>query len=92
MVTALRDQLHRLVDRLPDAELGAAKRYLEYLDVAGGLPSVLAEAPEDDERLDAGEAAALAEAEAQVAQNALVEDSGFEDALRLARLAVHKAR
>ena len=48
----LQDRLHRLVDRLPDAEGLAAERYLQYLTAHGDplLRAVLA-APEDEEEL-----------------------------------------
>lgn len=49
MVT--RDEVRRLVEELPEEELHAAKRFLEFLRDRGGdpLPRALAEAPEDDE-------------------------------------------
>jgi len=52
MDASLRDRLHRLVDRLPDAEGLAAERYLQYLTAHGDplLRAVLA-APEDEEEL-----------------------------------------
>jgi len=47
-----RDELHRLVDALPDGETHAAKRYLEYLRdrKLPGLDTLLS-APEEDEEL-----------------------------------------
>lgn len=49
--TTARERLHRLVDELPDGELHAAARFLEYLhDIGSGpLMRLLDEAPEDDE-------------------------------------------
>ena len=91
MVTALRGQLHQLVDRLPNGDLGAARRYLEYLDVVGGLPMLLADAPEDDSFLSPSEAAALAEAEAQLAQSVLIPDTEFDAAVNRAGQAVRSA-
>jgi len=85
MATAQRDRLHRLIDRLPDAELGAARRYLEYLDAAGSLPAPLARAAEEDDFVDPGEANALAEAEARLARSDLIPDSEFDAAVRRAR-------
>ena len=35
MSSALKNEVHALVDRLPDDELKAARRYLEYLRDAG---------------------------------------------------------
>lgn len=45
-----RDDLHRLVDELPEGELHSARRFLEFLRGTGGhIPRSLLEAPEDDE-------------------------------------------
>jgi len=45
-----REGLHRLVDELPEYEMHAARRYLEYLRNMGDtLLRSLMEAPEDDE-------------------------------------------
>ena len=46
-----KDLVHRVVDELPESELLAALRFLEYLRDVGGDPMVraLMEAPEDDE-------------------------------------------
>jgi len=48
---ATRDEVHRLVEELPEEELHTAKRFLEFLRDRGGDPLLrtLAEAPEDDE-------------------------------------------
>jgi hypothetical protein len=50
---ATREELHRLVDELPDDELEAARRYLQYLrdydNYGDPLVSALADAPCDDE-------------------------------------------
>ena len=85
VVTATRDQLHRLIDKLPEDELGAARQYLEYLEASGGLPAVLAEAPEEEDPLTPAEAASLAEAEAQVAQGEIIPDTNIDAALARAR-------
>ncbi len=46
----IKDELHRLVDELPQKELYGAKRFLEYLRNMGDpLLQALMEAPEDDE-------------------------------------------
>lgn len=63
-----RDHLRQLVDTLPDAEIPAATRYLEYLKIAGDLLlRTLTEAPLDEEPETPEEAAAVAEAHAEVA-------------------------
>lgn len=55
----VREELYRLVDRLPDSEARAAVRYLEYLCDLGADPvlRVLREAPVDEEPISAEEAA-----------------------------------
>ena len=46
----IKDELHRLVDELPQKELHGAKRFLEYLRNMGDpVLRALSEAPEDDE-------------------------------------------
>jgi hypothetical protein len=92
MATTTREQLHHLVDTLPESELTAAKRYLEYLQMTGGPPRELAEAPEDVEPLTPEEAAALAEADAQVARGELIPDVEFDAALARARHTRHGGR
>jgi len=60
---AAREQVHRLVDELPDDELDAAKRYLQYLRDQGDLfARALADAPEDDERTSPDEDASARKA------------------------------
>ena len=46
----IKEELHRLVDELPESESHAAKRFLEYLRNMGDpMMRSLMEAPEDDE-------------------------------------------
>jgi hypothetical protein len=54
-----KEELHRLVDRLPDSEARAAVRYLEYLCDLGADPvlQALREAPVDEEPISAEEGA-----------------------------------
>jgi hypothetical protein len=60
---AAREQIHRLVDELPDNELDAAKRYLQYLrDQGDPFARALAAAPLDDEETSAEEDASAREA------------------------------
>jgi len=62
-----KDSLKDLIDQLPDEELHAAKRFIEYLRDGGSpLLGVLLEAPEDDADLSEEAAAALREAELEV--------------------------
>jgi hypothetical protein len=59
MSSALKDEVRALVDEIPESELNAARRYLEYLrDVGEELTA------EELARLDADIATSLAEARA----------------------------
>lgn len=59
-----RERLHWVVDQLPESELGAAERFLEYLRVAAADPVLraLLTAPDDDEPESDEERAAVSEA------------------------------
>lgn len=65
-----REDLHHLVDRLPESELERARRVLEYLEERATDPLLraLAEAPEDDEEETPEEAAAVEEAGQEMAR------------------------
>lgn len=57
-----RQTLHTLVDELPEPELPAARRYLEYLrQTADPLRRALEAAPMDDEPLTADDRTAIRE-------------------------------
>ena len=43
-----RDTLHDLVDRIPEEEVQAAKRFLEYLAVGPAYRTALSAAPDDE--------------------------------------------
>jgi len=59
----LRDELHELVDQLPDEELDAAHRFVEYLRHHGDpFLKKLMDAPLDDEPVTEEEEALVAEA------------------------------
>ncbi|MCY4377940.1 MAG: hypothetical protein OXC31_29630 [Spirochaetaceae bacterium] len=64
-----KEHIHQLVDRLPESELETAKRVLEGLS-ALSLPdpvaAALAHAPDDDEPVTDGEAAAIEDGERDV--------------------------
>ena len=66
----VREKLHRLVDALPDDELRAAERYLEYLrDTAGDrVLRALRNAPVDDEPLTKQDLDAISEADEAIAR------------------------
>ena len=57
----IRDALHDLVNRIPEEELAAAKRYLEYLATSPAYRAALAAAP-DDEPVTEADARAIAQA------------------------------
>jgi len=64
VVGTARDELHRLVDSLPDEELAEARRYLAFLSSGADdmLTWVLDNAPIDDEPTTPEEEAAIEEA------------------------------
>jgi len=65
----LRDEVHELVDQLPDDELNAARRFVEYLRHHGDpLLKKLMEAPIDDEPVTEEEEALVAEAREELAR------------------------
>ena len=70
---SIKEELHRLVDELPDSESHAAKRFLEYLRNMGDpMMRALLEAPEDDEPETQEERAAVAEAYEDIAAGRVV--------------------
>lgn len=57
-----KEQLHELIDQLPDSEADTAARVLTALrDTADPFLKMLAEAPEDDEPITPTDEAAIAE-------------------------------
>jgi hypothetical protein len=64
----VKEELHCLIEELPECELHAAKRFLEYLRAVPLDPVLRAflEAPEDDEPVTEEEEAAIAEAKAEI--------------------------
>lgn len=65
----LLDQLHELVDQLPDGELDAAYGFIEYLRHHGDpLLKKLMDAPVDDEAVTEEEEALVAEAREELAR------------------------
>ena len=73
---AAKEDLHRLVDKLPENELDVAQRFLESLCNEGGDPVLraLQEAPDDDEPETAEEAAAVQRAREQLARGDVISD------------------
>lgn len=78
-----RQALHTLVDELPEPELPAAKRFLEYLrQAADPLRLALESAPVDDEPLTEEDLAAIGEGFADRAEGETV---SHEEVKRLFR-------
>ena len=79
---ATKEDLHRLVDKLPESEVPAAERYLEYLSVARQDPFLraLLNAPLDDEPETEDERAAMAEARAALERGEVITDQDLRRA------------
>ncbi len=60
-----RHAFHELVDRIPEEELCAAQRFLEYLAVSPAYRTALS-SPSDDEPVSAGDADAITRAQEQL--------------------------
>jgi len=60
-----RDALYALIDRIPEDELPAAKRFLEYLATSPAYRAALS-APPDDELVTEADAAAISQARQEV--------------------------
>ena len=71
-----RQYLHKLIDELPEEEIQAAQRYLEFLSTCQDpLVRALESAPEDDEPITDEEREAVDEAERAVAAGDIVSDA-----------------
>ena len=79
-----RREIHRLVDALPERELTAAKRYLQFLQGVGNdsLSAALMRAPWDDEPESPEEVGAIQEAYRDVEQGAVVDDEQLDSLLQ----------
>ncbi|HYL73237.1 MAG TPA: hypothetical protein VEU96_03480 [Bryobacteraceae bacterium] len=66
-----RDTLHDLIDRIPEEELPAAKRFLEYLVVSPAYRTALL-APQDDEPVTRADASAIERARDEVRSGKIV--------------------
>jgi hypothetical protein len=66
-----RRTLHELVERIPEEELSAAQRFLEYLAVSPAYRAALS-APPDDESVTDGDVAAIARTQEEVRLGKLV--------------------
>lgn len=71
-----KQRLHQLIDELPDEEMQAAQRYLEFLSACHDpLVRALESAPEDDEPITDEEREAVDEAERAVVAGDLISDA-----------------
>ena len=79
-----RREIHHLVDALPDRELTAAKRYLQFLQGVenDSLHAALMTAPLDDEPESPEEVEAIQEAYRDVKQGAVVDDDQLDSLLK----------
>lgn len=79
-----RREIHHLVDALPDRELTAAKRYLQFLQGVenNSLHAALMTVPWDDEPESSEEAEAIQEAYRDVEQGAVVDDDQLDSLLQ----------
>lgn len=77
-----REELHRLVDEIPETETGSARRFLEFLRSSSDpvLRSFM-EAPEDDEPESEEERLAVAEAYEDIAHGRVVTAEEIEKEL-----------
>ena len=71
---SIRGVIHTLVDELPDGELAAAERYLEFLKDKGHDPlkALLASAPPDDEPVTEDDLTALREGLAEASRGDVI--------------------
>lgn len=60
-----RDTLHDLVNRIPEHDLGAAQRYLEYLATSPAYRAALS-APPDDEPVTAADSEAIEKSDGEI--------------------------
>jgi hypothetical protein len=56
-----RETLHELIDRIPEGEIAAAQRFLEYLATSPAFRATLS-APPDDEPITSGDVESIARA------------------------------
>jgi hypothetical protein len=60
-----RETLHELIDRIPEGEIAAAQRFLEFLATSAAFRATLS-APPDDEPVTKGDAESIARAHRDV--------------------------
>jgi hypothetical protein len=66
-----REVLHNLIDRIPEAEISAAQRFLEYLASTPAFRAAILASP-DDEPVTPGDAEAIARARADIESGRIV--------------------
>lgn len=76
MASESREELRRILDQLPEGELRAARRYLEYLrDLGDPVRRAFETAPEDDEPESEEEARAVQEGRDAIERGEVVSDA-----------------
>lgn len=73
-----REALHELIDRIPETEIVAAQRFLEYLATSAAFRAALS-SPQDDEPVTREDAEAIAHAHSDVRAGKIV---SHEEVLR----------
>jgi hypothetical protein len=73
-----REALHELIDRIPEGEIVAAQRFLEYLATSAAFRATLS-APPDDEPITRGDAESIARAQGDLRAGRVV---SHEEVLR----------
>jgi hypothetical protein len=66
-----RERLHTLIDRIPEAEIAAAQRFLEYLASTNALRAAILATP-DDEPVTQGDAEAITRARKDIESGRVV--------------------
>jgi len=84
MEAKAKERLHRLIDQIPEGEVHAAQRFLEYLTTMDDpVLRALMNAPEDDEPLSDEDREALEEGRRALAEGDVVTDEELSAELGL---------
>ena len=84
MQPQLKQRLQQLIDELPEDQIRAAERYLEFLSASQDpLIQALQSAPEEDEPITDEEREAIEEAERAIADGDVVSDAYVRSKLGL---------
>lgn len=80
-----KEELHRLIDQLPESELHAVRRFVQFIREKANDPLLwmLENAPLEDEPISAEEEKAVEEARKEVARGEVVSHEDLRSELRL---------